>query len=416
MKKFLGCIMLIVATCIVATIICYSNELFLPWQNVNNRHYMDKDTYDAEIQRIVKTPVKFKCRESILVIKDAISVSETGSEIFTDYLKWLTTTDFDTNVEYTYNFSHIQEVLERGRRSPQDAYISISTNGIKLIPEELGLDYDVDKVLENLSIMDPTALQTVKIEPLKPKVLAADLQEAYDQLKWLNDFKIQYECGVNLKGLDFVPYLNEGRFEYTNLPETMLPNMLEALNSHYDTTNNTAKFTTTDGDTIDVKYKTYGKYLDFGKEKEFIEESIQLHRSTSENRIPYLKGYDNIGDTYIEVSLDKQHLWYYVNGVLDSETDVVTGSASKHPTPRGLFYVSERINGKYLTGDGYRTWVNKWMRLTNSGVGLHDATWRSRFGGSIYKTNGSHGCVNLPKKFAYELYNKVQVGLPVFIY
>ena len=48
--------------------------------------------------------------------------------------------------------------------------------------------------------------------------------------------------------------------------------------------------------------------------------------------------------------------------------------------------------------------------------GLHDASWRSSFGGSIYVYNGSHGCVNLPSSAAAELYEIIDVGCPVLIH
>lgn len=53
---------------------------------------------------------------------------------------------------------------------------------------------------------------------------------------------------------------------------------------------------------------------------------------------------------------------------------------------------------------------------SNVGVGLHDAKWRSRFGGGIYENDGSHGCINLPAAFAEQLFNKVRRGTPVIIY
>ena len=56
------------------------------------------------------------------------------------------------------------------------------------------------------------------------------------------------------------------------------------------------------------------------------------------------------------------------------------------------------------------------MKFTNSNIGLHDASWRSEFGGEIYKTNGSHGCVNLPKDKAYELYDLISVGTTVIVH
>lgn len=52
----------------------------------------------------------------------------------------------------------------------------------------------------------------------------------------------------------------------------------------------------------------------------------------------------------------------------------------------------------------------------NGNIGLHDATWRSTFGGTIYKTSGSHGCVNLPPAVAKTIFENIAAGVPVLCY
>ena len=52
----------------------------------------------------------------------------------------------------------------------------------------------------------------------------------------------------------------------------------------------------------------------------------------------------------------------------------------------------------------------------NGGVGLHDATWQSSFGGQRYKFNGSHGCINLPLNVAASVFSQVSSGFPVLVY
>ena len=63
----------------------------------------------------------------------------------------------------------------------------------------------------------------------------------------------------------------------------------------------------------------------------------------------------------------------------------------------------------------YETKVTYWMPF-NGGIGLHDANWRSSFGGNIYQTNGSHGCINLPTAAAKEIYDRVYDGIPIICY
>ncbi len=122
------------------------------------------------------------------------------------------------------------------------------------------------------------------------------------------------------------------------------------------------------------------------------------------------------GQTYVDVSISQQKLVYYVNGAPVLVSDLVTGNTSRHHnTPQGVFQIYNKQRGRTLKGDGYSAYVNYWMPFTGN-YGLHDATWRSSFGGEIYKTNGSHGCVNMPKSMAEALYNMVSVGTVVYIH
>ena len=66
----------------------------------------------------------------------------------------------------------------------------------------------------------------------------------------------------------------------------------------------------------------------------------------------------------------------------------------------------------YLVGDDYRNFVHYWMPIYGD-IGLHDAPWRSSFGRTIYKYNGSHGCINLQYKTAKYIYKNAPVGTKV---
>ena len=120
------------------------------------------------------------------------------------------------------------------------------------------------------------------------------------------------------------------------------------------------------------------------------------------------------GMTYVDISIDNQTLTYFVNGVPAISTPCVTGGP-KNGTPRGVFSINTKTPGKYLTGPTWHVWVNRWMRFCGN-VGIHDASWRKKFGGNIYKSNGSHGCVNIPGNVANQLYNMVGIGTVVIVH
>ncbi|MCR5403275.1 MAG: L,D-transpeptidase [Butyrivibrio sp.] len=120
--------------------------------------------------------------------------------------------------------------------------------------------------------------------------------------------------------------------------------------------------------------------------------------------------------TYVDVDITNQTVTFIQNGQAVLSSPCVTGDISKNRnTPIGIFAVYGHKKGTYLTGPTWKNWVDYWMPFSG-GCGLHDATWRKTFGGEIYKTNGSHGCVNLPHDIAEQLFGMVDVGTVVIVH
>ena len=111
-----------------------------------------------------------------------------------------------------------------------------------------------------------------------------------------------------------------------------------------------------------------------------------------------------------------QHMYYYVDGELALDTDVVTGNTGRRMgTPEGVDFVYNKQRNRTLIGPGYATPVKYWVPVRGH-VGIHDASWRSEFGGSIYQKNGSHGCINTPTEVMAQLYEMVEIGTPVILF
>ncbi len=160
---------------------------------------------------------------------------------------------------------------------------------------------------------------------------------------------------------------------------------------------------------IDQEAETEQLYADVQSDRDITREPNYLHRGAS-------RGDKDYGDTYVEVNLSAQHMFCYKDGVLALDAPCVTGCVGKGTiTHVGVYPIYSKETDRDLVGENYRSHVNYWMPF-NAGEGLHDATWRSSFGNSIYLTNGSHGCVNLSKSVASQLYDLVEVGTPVFVY
>jgi hypothetical protein len=124
------------------------------------------------------------------------------------------------------------------------------------------------------------------------------------------------------------------------------------------------------------------------------------------------------GLTYIDISIEKQRVILFENGRKVMESACVTGTPNRErATHYGSFRINYKQRNRILRGSQklYEAFVSYWMPF-DGGIGLHDATWRGSFGGNIYKSNGSHGCINLPPAFAKQLYERVTVGMPVYVH
>lgn len=143
-------------------------------------------------------------------------------------------------------------------------------------------------------------------------------------------------------------------------------------------------------------------------------ENIKSGQSITKNPI-YIQTsassyFEGVGNTFVEIDMTKQHLWYYKDGYLVVEGDVVTGNVSNGAaTPEGAYKIYGKQKDTVLKGDDYASPVSFWMPF-NRNIGLHDASWRTEFGGQIYLNDGSHGCVNAPYYLAKTVYENINIG------
>ena len=177
--------------------------------------------------------------------------------------------------------------------------------------------------------------------------------------------------------------------------------------------------------TISVSGGNYGYQLDIQEEIKRLKE--ELNTQTIITREPCYKfreiSNDGLGKSYVEIDLTRQKVWVYLDGKIAVETDCVTGCINKgHETPTGICTLTYKEKNRVLRGrrlpNGnyeYQSHVNYWMPF-NGGIGLHDATWRSSFGGDIYINSGSHGCINLPLQKAEKIYQIIDKNMPIIVY
>lgn len=205
-----------------------------------------------------------------------------------------------------------------------------------------------------------------------------------------------------------------------SIDEEKISEYVSSIASCFNTVGRTRDFKTSYGSVVQVSGGTYGWIVDKDEEISQIIGCIKEGKKQEIEPVFYQKALhyedDDIGNTYVEISIANQHLWYYKNGILIVEGDVVTGNVANNcATPTGVYFLAYKEKNAVLRGEGYETNVSFWMPF-NNGIGIHDATWRGVFGGQIYMNGGSHGCVNASYNLANTIFNNIEAGVPIICY
>lgn len=206
------------------------------------------------------------------------------------------------------------------------------------------------------------------------------------------------------------------------IDENEMENWILKFIYQYNTQYGWHTFKTHDGRTKKIFGGPYGWRISKDKEMDAVRK--MLKEGTTETREPYwrqkAKVYDgvngDIGDTYVEVDMSAQTVYYYKDGKQKFSAPCVTGMmTADRKTPECVAYILYKERSATLVGENYTSPVKYWMPFIGN-VGFHSASWRDSFGGNIYINNGSHGCVNLSEASAKQLYSLVEKGDPVVAY
>ena len=283
--------------------------------------------------------------------------------------------------------------------------------------DTLMLYHDINEEINKQN--DPTIdLSTYYIEEEETELHKAMMLS----INTFNTFKISYTDGFNLTANVLAKRklinINEDGTISVNITESTARDICGKNLVGYNSIGEYMTFTDHGGNERKVKSETYGNYIDYAEEAKYLVDAISNWKSESD-RIPIMKqeAKFDLDSTRVEVDKNEQHAYYYKDGELKWDSDVVTGlPTKKRETPTGIYFIINKVKDTPLVGESWNVNVDRWLGVTYQGVGFHDARWRSHFGGSIYKSNGSHGCINTPKDKMYELWDLVEVGTPVIMY
>ncbi len=370
--------------------------------------------YDNNISRLIENTDMIS-RPTIIILPKELQIASMVSY------------DEELLKEAFHNLSFFEKenVLE-----PENAQISgYGIKGYEMIPEIPGAKILEERFYEAVLTAVNALQPSLSIEEAgcykEPKLISTspELLRAMDEMNRIAGAKIRYELGENIEVLDGTKISEwitvdqdfQVHFDYNGVTA-----YVDYIGKTYNSFGRTREFVTSYGEIIDIKGGDYGWWLNRPAEVAELTELIENGEQVT--KIPvYLQtaqqyGIDDIGDTYVEVNLTAQHLFYYKEGELILETDFVSGNISKdYGTPVGTYPVQYRQNDATLVGEDYATPVKYWMPF-NKNIGFHDATWRKEFGKDIYLTNGSHGCINMPPKAAKKMFKYIKRGVAVVVY
>ncbi len=355
--------------------------------------------------------------------------------------------DHSISLDVTYNEDKLQSVIdglywfqeENDIQAPVNASIEAGETAFEIVPETLGNTVKKEELTE--AVKDALSHSQTEIDLEKsdlyklPEYYASDevVKKALETANKYTSGKITYDFSYTTKDLTYKTthrWIKISDDFKVTLRKSKIEEYVTKLAEKYNSMGGAHKFTTAYGKETSVAGGDYGYKIYHDKEVETLIKNLKAGETLTREPEYSYTGYkdatrtsrtDDIGDSYVEVSISSQELWLYVNGECKVNSSVVTGSKSQHhDTDKGVYSITYKQSPATLTGPNagggsYSSKVTYWMPF-NGNQGLHDATWRNSFGGSEYVNNGSHGCVNCPYSTAKILYKYVEEGFPVVIY
>lgn len=310
------------------------------------------------------------------------------------------------NVSYQYTDGHYQMIKEiYGNRIEKEKLKAAVADSIFKGETKLDLDANSCYINPVYTMKSPKAYKTLRH---LNKCVSTHVTYLFGSKREVVDGNvIQYWIAVD-ENLDII------------LDKDKVRAYVKAMGKKYDTVGVKRSFKTSLGTMVDIEGGIYGWKIDQESETSALAENINSGRTLIREPAYIQKAVsragNEIGETYVEINITRQHMWFYKDGRLIAQGPVVTGNPNRgNATVTGAYMLNYKQEGAVLSGPGYEAGVQYWMPFYGN-IGIHDAKWRSAFGGEIYKKNGTHGCVNAPYYLAKTIYKHIVSGIPIICY
>ncbi len=378
------------------------------------------------------------------------------------FVNLINKSNYTISMEGTYSEEKLKEVIDNasfGVTPSKNAKIVMKDDGFVIEPEVQGDIVDVEKVfeaakdainnnVEEINLLDSNCYK-------KPSVVADDLKEKLEELNKVFNIEVKLDFDYTTENLtydvfkDWVTIKKDGSY---TIDQESVWEWVNSIRDKYDTLHKTRKFKSTLQGTVKIKAQRgadgkfdgiFGYFLDADKTTEAICKALKKGENATIEPVYWTNGgytYDTQGkvkrtandekkvindiaqlDTYIEVDLTNQMLWYYKNGKVKHKCGVVSGMPTKERmTYPGIYQLWMKERNKTMKGrtseGSYESNCSYWNYISQNSIGIHDATWQSSFGGDRYKYFGSHGCVGISLSDAQYIYENIPLGTVVIMY
>lgn len=342
--------------------------------------------------------------------------------------------------ETTLNMEYQEELVEQAVQDlscfqeenivePQSAQIVQGEDGYYVEPEVMGSRMIYENVLAKVKDAVAEGKESVTLtdeDYENPQYTSGspEITEAMTTIDRYMNAAITYQVRGEEDPIDagtMQKFIQVGENFEVGFDEKEIEKYVQSLASKYNTYADVRSFQTSSGDTVEIGGGDYGWIVNKPKEAEQIKADLEAGEPVTREPVysqrAFIDGADEIGNTYIEIDYTKQHIWFYKDGTLVTESDIVSGNISRgNGSPDGVFKIVYKQSPAVLKGEDYESDVSYFLPFAYN-VGVHDASWRNgKFGGEIYKTSGSHGCINVPLEVAQTIYENAEVGTPVIAY
>lgn len=439
----------------------YYSDKFFEGTSINGINCSGKTAYEAE-QEIAKTVADYSIevdarnQDPETISGDQIGYSYVSDGSILKLLKeqkpyeWIRgyfeKKSYTAAENTTYDKEKLKEQVkvlscaqEENQVAPENAYVAYGDSQFEIVPETEGSELNLREAYNALSEAVSGNETSVDFDSNPDVYVKADvtsddpdLQASLDACNNFTKASITYTFGdetVTLDGSTIKDWLNfdeKGQLIMDDASfQQHIADYVAQLAAAHDTVGTEREFQTTSGRTVSVYGSAYGWQIDQASEVAELTQEIQSGTQTTREPVYSMTanahGYNDIGNTYIEVDLSEQHMYYYQNGADIFESDIVSGDMryTDRQTPSGIYTLyykkspdvlrgKQLANGKYE----YESKVNYWMPF-NGGIGFHDADWQPYFGGDRFMEGGSHGCINMPPEKAAELYQIIEYNVPI---